>query len=121
VPHLILAGETELARRAGGLGAEAHRWGRAVVKIEDCWVRADGSALLVEGVVVEFSRPLHPVALVAPHHGRTIVRLWARSAVERTEAVQRWLGLVAEGLCRSGGLALESTNIADEVLAGLEL
>ena len=121
MPHLILKGDVELAGKAGGFDAMAHRWGRAVLKVETCWARSDGEALLIEGVVIEFSRPLHPVALIAPHHGNTIVRLWARGAIERTDAVQRWLGIVAAQLCAASSLALHSTNIPVGILEGLDL
>ncbi len=87
MPHLILKGDVDLAEWADAFDTSAIRWQRAVLKVEDSWLRSDGAALLVEGIVVEFSRPLHPVAFVGLHHGNTIVRLWARGGVERTEAV----------------------------------
>lgn len=121
MPHLILKGDVDLAEWADAFDTSAIRWQRAVLKVEDCWLRSDGAALLVEGIVVEFSRPLHPVAFVGLHHGNTIVRLWARSGVERTEAVQRWLGIVATQLCAASGLALHSTNIPDGILQDLGL
>jgi len=121
VPHLILKGGADLAGLAGVFDATAHRWGRVILKVEDCWIRSDGAALLVEGVVVEFSRPLHPVALVAPHYENTIVRLWARNAVERTGAVQRWLSIVAAQLCAASGLNLHTTNIPEDIFGDLDL
>jgi hypothetical protein len=98
-----------------------YRWGRAVLKTEDCWVRADGAALLLEGVVVEFSRPLHPVAVVAAHHGDTIVRLWPRAEVERTAPVQRWLCHVASELQHLGAGPVKTTNIPEDLRSGLDL
>jgi len=119
MPHLVLAGGLELA--AVTVPEEVHRWGRAVIKTEGSWRRCGAEALLVEGVVVEFARPLHPVALVAPHHGDTIVRLWPVAAVERTHAVQRWLALVARALQRQGAGPLVLTNIPDELWRDLGL
>jgi len=113
MPHMVLAGGLELAPVA--VPEEVHRWGRAVIKTEGSWRRCAGEALLVEGVVVEFARPLHPVALVAPHHGDTIVRLWPVAPVERTRAVQRWLGLLAGVLQRQGAGPLKLTNIPAEL------
>ena len=84
MPHLVLDGWERPTRWTEGLGPSVHRWGRAVLKTSGWWRRHDDEALLVEGVVVEYSRPLHPVALVAAHHGQTIVRLWPAVTVERT-------------------------------------
>jgi hypothetical protein len=111
MPHLVLAGEIDLARAVEALPREVHRWGRAVLKVEECWLRADRRAALVAGVVVELARPLHPVAVVASHHGDTHVRLWPRAAVERTEAVQRWLLVLARELQRLGAGAVTSSNL----------
>jgi hypothetical protein len=121
MPHFILNGEVDLRRVAGGLPREARRWGTAVLKIEDVWARPDFSAVLVEGVVVEHSRAVHPVAMVATSQGSTSVRLWSRAPVERTPAVQRWLAVIAAGLCGLGAGGLETTNVTDEILAGLAL
>lgn len=115
MPHLILAGKMDLGAAAGVLDSTVHRWGRAVLKSENRWVRSDGAALLVEGVVVEFSRPLHPVALVAPHHGDTIIRLWSPVSVERTDAVQRWLAIIAATLHSAGFGRFKGSNIAERL------
>ncbi len=120
MPHLVLSGPGSPARWTGALGPAVHRWGRAVLKTSGWWRRHDDGALLVEGVVVEFSRPLHPVALVAAHHGRTIVRLWPAVPVERTRAVQRWLAVVARALQAEGAGDLVSTNIPAELWEDLE-
>jgi hypothetical protein len=119
MPHMVLAGGLELA--AVAIPEEVHRWGRAVIKTEGSWRRCGAEALLVEGVVVEFARPLHPVALVAPHDGGTIVRLWPVAPVERTHAVQRWLGLLAAALQRQGAGPLTLTNIPVELWQDLGL
>jgi len=119
MPHMVLAGGLDLA--AVAVPAEVHRWGRAVIKTEGSWRRCGDEALLVEGVVVEFARPLHPVALVAPHHGDTIVRLWPVAQVERTHAVQRWLGLLAAALQRQGAGPLTLTNIPTDLWHDLGL
>lgn len=121
MPHLILAGEMDLRRVGGDLQAEVHRWGTAVLKIEGLWWRTDQRALLVEGVVVEHSRAVHPVALVATARGNTSVRLWQRAPVERTPAVQRWLAIIARELQVLGGGGLLTTNIGEEVLEDLEI
>ncbi len=121
MPHLVLAGGVDLERALGGLETEVRRWGRTVLKTDQIWFRADQAAALVEGVVVEHSRPLHPVALIALHHGDTIVRLWQVAPVERTPAVQRWLALVAADLRKQGAGPLIATNLADELLEDLQL
>lgn len=119
MPHLVFDGRLDLDRAAAELPREVHRWRTAVLKIEDVWRRLDGTALLVEGVVVEHSRAVHPVAVVATSRDGVSVRLWRNAPVERTDAVQRWLAVVAGGLGGPGSLALRSTNISDEVLSGL--
>lgn len=121
MPHIILDGESDLQVIVDGLQLEVQRWGAAVLKTETVWLRSNGRALLVEGVVVEHSRAVHPVAIVAPARGTTGVRLWQRAPVERTPAVQRWLGVLACELRRLGAGPLLTTNIGEEVLAGLEL
>lgn len=120
MPHLVLDGESDLQMIVGGLQFEVHRWGNAVLKTETVWLRSDGQALLVEGVVVEHSRAVHPVAVVATARGTTGVRLWQRAPVERTPAVQRWLAVLACELRQLGGGPLLTTNIGEEVLAGLK-
>ena len=121
MPHFILEGSVDFGRLASELGGEAERWGTAVLKTEGAWHRADGRALLVEGVVVEHSRPLHPVAVVAESRGETSVRLWRLAPVERTPAVQRWLASVANQVRRSGAGPLKTTNVADELWQDLDL
>lgn len=121
MPHIVLTGPPDIDRLAGGLEAAVYRWGRSVLKTTDWWRRQDGGALLVEGVVVEHSRPLHPVALIGPHHADTIVRLWPAVTVERTMAVQRWLALLAAALRRCGGGPLVRTNLPPELLSDLDL
>jgi hypothetical protein len=121
MPHLMLGATLDLESAAGVLPGEVHRWGRAVLKTEQCWLRADGGAMLVEGVVVEYSRPQHPVAVVSPQRGETSVRLWSRAGVERTAAVQRWLVLVAARLQRAGAGPLRTTNIPEEHWSDIEL
>jgi len=119
MPHLVLAGvlDPELVK----LPEAVHRWGRAVMKTEGSWRRCGGEALLVEGVVVEYARPLHPVALVAPHNGGTIVRLWPVVGVERTHPVQRWLCLLAVELQRQGAGSVTVTNIPADLWQDLGL
>jgi hypothetical protein len=121
MPHLILSGAMDLERVTSNLGGEIHRWGPAVLKTEASWRRADGLAVLVEGVVVEHSRPLHPVAVISLNHGDTSVRLWQLAPVERTPAVQRWLASIAGELRRLGSGPLKTTNISDELWQDLGL
>ena len=121
MPHLVLRGEVTIDRLAGELELEVVRWGRAVIKTGDCWLRSDGAAVLVEGVVVELSRPLHPVAMIAGRDGDTVIRLWPVIEIERTPAVQRWLAVLAGGLQRLGAGPVVTTNIGSEVLDGLDL
>jgi hypothetical protein len=121
MPHLVLSGEVDLETIARNFDGEAHRWGPAVLKTEASWLRSDGLAVLVEGVVVEHSRPQHPVAVVSLSHGDTSVRLWRVAPVERTPAVQRWLASIAAELRRRGGGPLKTTNIPAELLQDLGL
>ena len=121
MPHLVLSGVVDLDKVAASLGREVQRWGPAVLKTEASWRRSDGHALLVEGVVVEFSRPQHPVAVISQSDGDTSVRLWRLAPVERTPAVQRWLALVADELHRLGGGRLKTTNIPAELWEDLGL
>lgn len=120
MPHLVLAG-VEGCGRVAELDLEVVRWGRAVIKTGDVWRRTDGEAWLVDGVVVELGRPLHPVAMVAGRDGDTVVRLWPVVEVERTAAVQRWLAVIARRLQELGCGPVQTTNISDDVLDGLDL
>ena len=72
-------------------------------------------------MVVELGRPLHPVALVAARDGDTVVRLWPVIEVERTPAVQHWLGAIARRLQTLDCGPVRITNIGPEILEGLEL
>ncbi len=121
MPHLVLSGPTALETAARRIEKNPRRWGRAVIKTEDWWTRSDGRALLVEGVVVEFSRALHPLAVVALDHDDTSVRLWPHQRVERTPAVQRWLALTAFDLQQGGAGAVRTTNIPDEIFGDIGL
>lgn len=121
MPHLILEGPTDFRSVVTQIDTTPRRWGRAVLKTESWWTRSDADALLFEGVVVEFSRALHPLGLAAPHHGDTSIRLWPHLDVERTKAVQRWLALIAADLQVAGAGALKATNIPEDILEGVGL
>jgi len=121
MPHLVLSGQPPWRTVLTGIVPVVRRWGRAVLKTDASWARNDGLALLVEGVVVELERPLHPVAVIAPHHDDTIIRLWSLAPVERTPAIQRWLALIALDLQRLGGGPVKSTNIPRELWSDLGL
>jgi hypothetical protein len=121
MPHIILSGTIDLEMVASSLDDEARRWRTAVLKNEASWRRSVGLAVLVEGVVIEHSRPLHPVAVITQGHGDTSVRLWRIAPVERTPAVQRWLASIARELQQLGAGPLKMTNIADELFQDLNL
>lgn len=121
MPHVVLDGVVDLDAVLERMPREVRKWGPAVLKTEQVWRRADGGALLVEGVVVEHSRPLHPIAVVAEHRGNTHVSLWPHAPVERTPAVQRWLATVADDVRNLAGRTLRSTNISGSLLEDLGL
>ena len=121
MPHIILSGTLDLETVVSSLDGEAQRWRAAVLKNEASWRRSDGLAVLVEGVVIEHSRPQHPVAVITQSHGDTSVRLWRLAPVERTPAVQRWLASIAAELQRLGAGPVKTTNIADELFDALGL
>jgi hypothetical protein len=121
MPHLVLDGEVDFERLVELTPRDAIRWGVAVLKVEEVWRRSDGRAVLLQGVVVEHSRPLHPVAVVTHQRGQTSVRLWPLAPVERTPAVQRWLAVIARAARDAGCSALATTNVLEQVLEGLEL
>ena len=121
MPHLVLRGEVDFDLVLERMPKDAVKWGAAVLKTVDLWRRADARAILIEGVVVEHSRPLHPVALVSLSHGDTSVRLWSLAAVERTPAVQRWLAVVARNLQQLGAGEVRTTNIAPALVEDLTI
>ena len=121
MPHLIFDGTVDLIQVTQSLTGEVQRWGPAVIKTEASWCRSDGLAVLVEGVVVENSRPVHPVAVISENKGDTGVRLWRLAPVERTLAVQRWLASIGGELRQIGAGPLKSTNIARELWEDLGL
>lgn len=114
MPHMILSGEIDLESAAESFMPQVHRWGRAVLKLSECWLRKDQRALLVEGVVVELSRPLHPVFSVGVSDGKTQVRLWPHVDVERTWPVQRLLAVYTRELSTATE-GLLTTNIPEEL------
>ncbi len=115
MPHLVFDTVPDPEALEGALPREPVRWGRAVLKVEGVWRRTDRPGVLVEGVVVELARPLHPVAILAPRKEQLVVRLWPLVPVERTRAVQRWLVLVAAAASRAGAGPLVSTNLPGEL------
>jgi hypothetical protein len=121
MPHLILEGATDLVELPRQMSRVVRRWGSAVIKTEEVWCRSDGAAVLVEGVVVEHSRPLHPVAVIALQRGDTSIRLWRIAAVERTPAVQRWLACLAADLYGLGAGRVIKTNLPAAVIEDLDL
>lgn len=121
MPHLVMRGPIDFHNVAEQLNLGVTKWGRAVLKTGEKWSRSDHEAMLIDGVVVELVRPLHPIAMVAIRDGDTVIRLWPVVEVERTPAVQRWLAVIAAGLQQLGGGAVHTTNIGPEVLEGLDL
>ena len=121
MPHLVLRDEMDFDLVLERMPKNAVKWGAAVLKTADLWRRADGRAILIEGVVVEHSRPLHPVALISLSHGDTSLRLWRLAAVERTPAVQRWLAVVARDLQQLGAGPVRATNIAPALVEDLRM
>ena len=121
MPHVVLQGAVDLRELSRSLSREVRRWGPAVLKTEEVWCRSDGSALLIEGVVVEHSRPLHPVAVISLQHGDTSIRLWRLGVVERTPAVQRWLACLAAELQVLGAGEVRKTNLPNSLLEDLGL
>ena len=121
MPHLILDGAVDLQRAIEALPGEARRWRTAVLKTTGVWISADAGALLVEGVVVEHSRPLHPVAHVTVADGQTKIRLWDVVPVERTPAVQRWLAELGRDLQAAGSVTLRTNNLAAGIIDDFDL
>ena len=123
MPHVILSGDLDMVRLAAELPRAVRRHKAAILKTEEVWQRTDAGAVLVEGVVVEHARPLHPVAVISKHQGDTSVRLWRLAPVERTPAVQRWLAHVARDVQAVGGGPVRATNLSSELVedAALEL
>lgn len=113
MPHVITSGRVDLERAWRELEAGPWRWGTTVAKVEHRYLSSDARALLVAGVVVEYGRPIHPVVMVTLRREETAVHLWPGSAVERTEAVKRFLVRVAEQLTRFGAGEVVATNVAD--------
>ena len=89
------------------------RWGTTVARIEGCFLGGDASCLLVAGVVVEYGRPLHPVVIASYRGEETAVHLWSHVAVERTEAVKRFLAQVSRELVRFGAGEVVATNLPE--------
>jgi len=111
MPHVVRAGRADLEAAWRGLAGGPWRWGRVVARIEGRYLASEGVALLLAGVVVEFSRPLHPVVLVTHRRDATAVHLWPAVQVERTAAVKRLVWQVAEELTAFGAGAITATNL----------
>lgn len=112
MPHVVLRGAASLERAWRELPRGPWRWGRAVARVEGCFLAPEGNGMLVAGVVVELGRPLHPVLLVTLRDGATAVHLWPVVPVERTEAVQRLLVQVATELRAFGAGEVAATNLS---------
>jgi len=110
MPHLLFDGSPDFSKLR--FSSEVRRQGRIVMKVEHSWLRADGRAVLVEGVVVEYSRALHPVAVISRRENHLSLQLWPPVPVERNEAVQRWLLMLAEMLQDAGAGTLLKSNIS---------
>jgi len=111
MPHVVRAGRADLEAAWRGLPSGPWRWGRMVARIEGRYLAADAVALLLQGVVVEFSRPLHPVVLVTHRRDATAVHLWPTAPVERTDGVKRLVWQVAQELTAFGAGEISSTNL----------
>lgn len=112
MPHVILAGRADLERAWLELPTGPWRWGHAVARVEGRYLAPDRGTLLVAGVVVEYGRPLHPVVAVTFRETETAVHLWPVVAVERTDAVKRFVARVAEELRAFGAGTATTTNLA---------
>jgi len=121
MPHLILAGALRGDVVAEKLETQVFHWGRAVLKIDQSWCRADCRAVLVEGVVVEYSRPLHPLLLIKLEADSVHLSLCPLAPVERTPAVQRLLALCAAKLQALGGGPVVATNLSQDLYEDLGL
>lgn len=119
MPHVVLERAVDLSWLGKQMPRGVVRWRHAVLKTEAVWHRIDHPALLVEGVVIENSRPLRPVALIAPRDERLVVRLWPIVVVERTTAVRRWLAVIASACSQLGSAGVVVTNIAEDILIDL--
>lgn len=115
MPHFVFERPPSLDALERAVPMAPTRWGRAVLKVEGLWLRPSRPSALAEGVVVELARPLHPVAILAPRRHELVVRLWPLVPVERTQAVQRWLAILAGAAMNAGAGALVSTNVAEEL------
>lgn len=121
MPHVILSGQADLARAWHEFPPGPFRLGNAVARVEGRFLSSSQRELLLEAVVVEFGRPLHPVVLVSLRQEGTAVHLWDVVRVERTEAVKALVALVARELSRFGAGKVRSTNLKPELLAAFEL
>ena len=111
MPHVIRSGPADLDAAWRGLPHGPWRWGTAVARVEGCYLGRDAATLLVAGVVIEYGRPLHPIALVSRGADTTSVHLWPAVPVERTDAVKRFLAQVARELQAFGAGDVVTTNI----------
>lgn len=117
MPHVILSGQADLVSAWQEFPEGPFRFGNAVARIEGRFLSAARRELLLEAVVVEFGRPLHPVLLVSLRQEGTAVHLWDVVRVERTEAVKALIALVAKELSRFGAGEVRSTNLKAEFFA----
>ncbi len=113
MPHVIRAGRADLRAAWLHLPRGPWRWGTAVARVEGCFLASDERSLVVSGVVIEYSRPLHPAVLISHREDGTAVHLWPALPVERTEGVKRFLAQVARELTAFGAGSVVTTNLAE--------
>lgn len=119
MPHVILSGQADLVKAWREFPEGPFRLANAVTRVEGRFLSSSQRELLLEAVVVEFGRPLHPVVLVSLRPEGTAVHLWDVVRVERTEAVKAFVALVARELSRFGAGEVRTSNLKPELLATL--
>jgi hypothetical protein len=98
MPHVELLGEIDLVGFHQRFGPRSWNDIEAVTKIEGCYLSHDGRSCLLECQVIEGYLKQVFFVLLSSRPDGLMVRLYPRSAPEKTHAVRRCLAWIARWL-----------------------
>ncbi|MEZ4655159.1 MAG: hypothetical protein R3E12_16590 [Candidatus Eisenbacteria bacterium] len=116
MPHVELVGEIDLAAFHARFAPRSWNDEEAITKVDGCFLAHDGRSCLIECQVIEGYLRQAFLVLVTTRPSGLMVRLYPRTAPEKTHAVRRCLAWIARWLGEPlPRLELGSTNLEIEL------